>query len=66
MPIATKSLDALVEFLRSLDDRTKKYVFEHVFIVSDTSPLSPAESKSLEQGLREYRKGKTVEWQSGE
>ncbi|RKZ28608.1 hypothetical protein DRQ36_10170 [bacterium] len=66
MSTATMSLDALVEFLRSLDDRTKKYVFEHVFIISDTSPLSPAESRDLEMGLKEYRKGKTVEWHAGE
>ena len=66
MPKTTMSLDALVEFLRSLDDRTRKYIFEHVFIISDTSPLSNAERKSLEKGMREYRQGRVVEWQAGE
>ncbi len=66
MPTATMSLDALVEFLRSLDDRTRKYIFEHVFVVSDTSPLSAAERKSMEKGMREYRQGRVIKWQAGE
>jgi len=66
MPTATMSIDALVAFLRSLDDRTRRYIFEHVFIVSDTSSLSVAERKSLERGMKEYRTGRVVEWQAGE
>jgi hypothetical protein len=60
MSTATATLDTLVGFLRSLDNKTKSFIFEKVFIVSDTSLLSPAESKSLEKGLSEYRQGKAI------
>ena len=49
MSTTTLSLDALVEFLRSLDDKSKRYIFEQVFVVSDTSPLTGAERKSLKK-----------------
>ena len=66
MPTTTATLDALVEFLRSLDNKTKKYIFEKVFIVSDSAPLSHAESESLKRGMREYRRGEAIKWQAGE
>jgi len=66
MSTAIPTLDALVEFLRSLDNKTKKDIFENVFIVSDSAPLSSAESKSLERGLSEHRQGTAIKWQAGE
>ncbi len=65
MSTTTLSLDALVEFLRSLDDKSKRYIFEQVFVVSDTSPLTGAERKSLKKGISEYRKGRVIEWKAG-
>ncbi len=66
MSNATDTLDALIEFLRSLDDKSKKYIFEKVFVGGDSTPLSSAESASLKKGLSEYKQGVTTKWPVGE
>ena len=65
MNTVTIPLNTLVELLRKLDSRAKIYIFEHVFIESDTAPLTAKERISLENGLKDYRDGEVIEWRAG-
>ena len=56
------SIEALIGLLRDLDEEAKDEIFQRVFVVSETEPLTQEEKKALKDAEEEFRKGETVRW----
>jgi len=54
------SIEALIGLLRDLDEEANDEIFQRVFVVSETEPLTQEEKKALRDAEEEFRKGETV------
>lgn len=66
--MATKTLsipeDSVVNMLKTLPEKTLIEVFWKCLVQVDVSPLAEEEKKALKIGKEEFKKGKTIGWES--
>jgi len=55
-------IEAIVNLLKSLDEKSREKIFEEVFLEYDTSPLSKEEEKALNTAINEYKREETISW----